>query len=131
MALKKRSKIEAGFCMSSMTDIVFLLLIFFMITSTLVTPQAIKDMVLPKSDHQVSAKPNTTISVTADLRYFVEGEQLPFWKIERRLKEIIEVSPDTYIALHVDESVPFSVVGRIRDIAIRNKYKLILATQGK
>ncbi|WP_262325726.1 ExbD/TolR family protein [Carboxylicivirga litoralis] len=131
MALKKRSKIEAGFSMSSMTDIVFLLLIFFMITSTLVTPQAIKDMVLPKSDHQVSAKPNTTISVTADLRYFVEGEQVPFWKIERRLKSIIEVSPDTYIALHVDESVPFSVVGRIRDIAIRNKYKLILATQGK
>jgi biopolymer transport protein ExbD len=131
MGLKKRSKIEAGFSMSSMTDIVFLLLIFFMITSTLVTPQAVKDMVLPKSDHQVSAKPNTTISVTADLRYFVEGEQLPFWKIERRLKEIIEVSPDTYVALHVDESVPFSVVGRIRDIAIRNKYKLILATQGK
>jgi len=131
MALKSRSKVEAGFNMSSMTDIVFLLLIFFMITSTLVTPQAIKDMVLPKSDHQVSAKPNTTISVTADMRYFVEGEQMPFWKIERRLKEIIELSPDTYIALHVDESVPFSVVGKIRDIAIRNKYKLILATQGK
>ncbi|MBK3515812.1 biopolymer transporter ExbD [Carboxylicivirga sp. N1Y132] len=117
--------------MSSMTDIVFLLLIFFMITSTLVTPPAVKDMVLPQSDHQVSAKPNTTISVTSDLRYFVEGEQLPFWKIERRLKEIIDLSPDTYVALHVDESVPFSVVGRIRDIAIRNKYKLILATQGK
>lgn len=131
MGLKKRNKVEAGFSMSSMTDIVFLLLIFFMITSTLVTPQAIREMILPKSDHQVSAKPNTTVSVTSDLRYFVEGEQLPFWKIERRLKEIIEVSPDTYIALHVDESVPFSVVGKIRDIAIRNKYKLILATQGK
>ncbi|MCT4590022.1 MAG: biopolymer transporter ExbD [Carboxylicivirga sp.] len=131
MGLKKRNKVEAGFSMSSMTDIVFLLLIFFMITSTLVTPQAVRDMVLPQSDHQVSAKPNTTISVTADLRYFVEGDQLPFWKIERRLKEIIEASPDTYIALHVDESVPFSVVGKIRDIAIRNKYKLILATQGK
>ncbi len=131
MALKRRSKVDSGFSMSSMTDIVFLLLIFFMITSTLVTPQAVNDLVLPKSDHQVSAKPNTTVSVTADMRYFIEGEQLPFWKIERRLKEIIEVSPDTYIALHVDESVPFSVVGKIRDIAIRNKYKLILATQGK
>ncbi len=131
MALKRRSKVDSGFSMSSMTDIVFLLLIFFMITSTLVTPQAVRDLVLPKSDHQVSAKPNTTVSVTADLRYFVEGEQLPFWKMERRLQEIIEASPDTYIALHVDESVPFSVVGKIRDIAIRNKYKLILATQGK
>ena len=129
MAIKKRSKIDASFSMSSMTDIVFLLLIFFMITSTLVTPPASKDLVLPKSDQQVSAKPNTTVSITADLRYFVGGEQVPFWKIERRLKEIIEVSPDTYIALHVDESVPFSIVGRIRDIAIRNKYKLILATQ--
>lgn len=131
MALKRRSKVDSGFSMSSMTDIVFLLLIFFMITSTLVTPQAVRDLVLPKSDHQVSAKPNTTVSVTADMRYFVEGEQIPFWKLERRLQEIIEVSPDTYIALHVDETVPFSVVGKIRDIAIRNKYKLILATQGK
>ncbi|MBR8536302.1 biopolymer transporter ExbD [Carboxylicivirga sediminis] len=131
MALKRQSKVDSGFSMSSMTDIVFLLLIFFMITSTLVTPQAVRDLVLPKSDHQVSAKPNTTVSVTADMRYYVEGEEVPFWKIERRLKEIIEVSPDTYIALHVDESVPFSVVGKIRDIAIRNKYKLILATQGK
>ncbi|MBS2211152.1 biopolymer transporter ExbD [Carboxylicivirga mesophila] len=131
MALKRQSKVDSGFSMSSMTDIVFLLLIFFMITSTLVTPQAVRDLVLPKSDHQVSAKPNTTISVTADMRYYVEGEEVPFWKIERRLKEIIEISPDTYIALHVDESVPFSVVGKIRDIAIRNKYKLILATQGK
>jgi biopolymer transport protein ExbD len=131
MALKRRSKVDSGFSMSSMTDIVFLLLIFFMITSTLVTPQAVRDLVLPKSDHQVSAKPNTTVSVTSDMRYFVEGEQIPFWKLEQRLQEIIEVSPDTYIALHVDESVPFSVVGKIRDIAIRNKYKLILATQGK
>ncbi|MCU4176403.1 biopolymer transporter ExbD [Marinilabiliaceae bacterium N1Y90] len=117
--------------MSSMTDIVFLLLIFFMITSTLVTPPAVKNLKLPESDHQVSAKPNTTISVTADRKYFVEGEELPFWKVERRLKEILEDSPEMYIALHVDQSVPFSIVGKIRDIAIRNKFKLILATQAK
>lgn len=131
MGLKRRSKVDSGFSMSSMTDIVFLLLIFFMITSTLVTPPASKDIVLPESDHQVSAKPNTTISVTSDMRYFIEGEPIAFWQIERRLKEIIEASPDTYIALHVDKSVPFSTVGKLRDIAIRNKYKLILATQGR
>ncbi|WP_430825419.1 ExbD/TolR family protein [Carboxylicivirga sp. N1Y90] len=131
MGLKRRSKVESGFSMSSMTDIVFLLLIFFMITSTLVTPPAVKNLKLPESDHQVSAKPNTTISVTADRKYFVEGEELPFWKVERRLKEILEDSPEMYIALHVDQSVPFSIVGKIRDIAIRNKFKLILATQAK
>jgi biopolymer transport protein ExbD len=102
-----------------------------MITSTLVTPVANKDLTLPQSDHQVSAKPNTTISVTKDLRYFVEGDEISFWQIERRLKEIITAEPETYIALHVDKSVPFSVVGKIRDIAIKNKYKLILATQSK
>ncbi len=131
MALKSRSKVDSGFSMSSMTDIVFLLLIFFMITSTLVTPPAHKDLVLPKSSHQVSAKPNTTISVTKDLQYYLAGEPIAFWKLEKSLKEIMSAEPETYIALHVDESVPFSIVGKIRDIAIRNKYKLILATQPK
>ncbi len=131
MALKRTSKVDAGFSMSSMTDIVFLLLIFFMITSTLVTPPAHNDLTLPKSNHQVSAKPNTTISVTKDLKYYLAGEPIAFWKLEKSLKEIMDAEPETYIALHVDESVPFSIVGKIRDIAIRNKYKLILATQPK
>ncbi len=131
MGLKRRSKIDSGFSMSSMTDIVFLLLIFFMITSTLVTPYANRDISLPKSDHQASAKPNTTISVTKDLKYFIEDEEVSFWQIESQLKRIIEESPETYVALHVDESVPFSVVGKIRDIAVRNRYKLILATSAK
>lgn len=131
MALTRRSKVDSSFSMSSMTDIVFLLLIFFMITSTLVTPFAQKNLQLPLSDNQTSAKPNTTISVTSDLQYFVEDEQVDFGEIEAKLKQILEINPDTYIALHVDESVPFSVVGKIRDIAIRNRYKLILATRAK
>ena len=131
MGLKTRSKVDSGFSMSSMTDIVFLLLIFFMITSTMVTPPASKDLILPKSDHQVSAKPSTTISVTKDLKYYVEGEEISFGSLEQHLKEILAAEPETYIALHVDESVPFSVVGKIRDIAVRNKYKLILATQSR
>ncbi len=129
MSLKRRSKVDSGFSMSSMTDIVFLLLIFFMITSTMVTPYAMKNLNLPKSDHQTSAKPNTTISVTADLDYYIEGEPIAFNDIEGRLGTILAENPENYIALHVDESVPFSEVGKIRDIAIRNQYKLILATQ--
>lgn len=117
--------------MSSMTDIVFLLLIFFMITSTLVTPYAVRDLNLPKSDHQTSAKPNTTISITSDLRYYIEEEELPFHDIEKRLVMLLSENPENYVALYVDESVPFSEVGKIRDIAIRNQYKLILATSPK
>ncbi len=131
MGFSRRTKVDSGFSMSSMTDIVFLLLIFFMITSTLVTPYANKDINLPKSDHQVSAKPNTTISVTKDLKYYVEGNEVSFSQIEPMVKSIIQQQPETYIALHVDESVPFWVVGKIRDIAVRNRYKLILATSAK
>jgi len=131
MGFSRRTKVDSGFSMSSMTDIVFLLLIFFMITSTLVTPYANKDINLPKSDHQVSAKPNTTISVTKDLKYYVEGDEVSFSQIEPRIRSIIQQQPETYIALHVDESVPFWVVGKIRDIAVRNRYKLILATSAK
>ena len=123
MALKRRNKVDSSFSMSSMTDIVFLLLIFFMITSTLVTPQAVKNLELPQSAHQVSAKPNTTISVTKDLKYYVGGEEVSFDQLESRLQAVISASPETYVALHVDVSVPFSVVGDIRDIAIKNKYK--------
>lgn len=131
MALTRRSKVDSGFSMSSMTDIVFLLLIFFMITSTLVTPYAQKDIHLPLSDQQTSAKPNTTISISKDLQYYIEDEPVRFNEIESRLRQILEVSPETYVSLHVDEAVPFSEVGKIRDIAIRNQYKLILATRAK
>ncbi|MFC0875832.1 ExbD/TolR family protein [Saccharicrinis sp. FJH2] len=131
MAFRKRNKVDSGFSMSSMTDIVFLLLIFFMITSTLVTPVAIRKLKLPFGAHQTSAKPNTTVSITSDMKYYIEGEQVNFNEIEPRLQEKLSLDPDIYIALHTDESVPFSEVGKILDIARRNKYKLILATRGK
>lgn len=131
MALKKRIKVDSAFSMSSMTDIVFLLLIFFMITSTLVSPYAFRDIELPNSNHQASAKPNTTVSITSDLRYFVEDEQVWFKDLESKIQEKLAESPELYIALHVDKSVPFSEVGKVRDIAIRNHYKLILATKTK
>ena len=131
MALKKRIKIDGSFSMSSMTDIVFLLLIFFMITSTLVTPFAQRDIELPNSNHQASAKPNTTVSISSDLTYYIEDQRVPFSDLEHLLQERLANSPEMYVALHVDKSVPFSEVGKVRDIAIRNKYKLILATKSK
>lgn len=129
MGLNRRNKVDAGFSMSSMTDIVFLLLIFFMIVSTLVSPVAIRDMVLPKSAHQTSAKPNTSVSITPDLRFYVETQEVEFRDIEALLQSKLEAEPETYIALHADESVPWAEVGKILDIANRNKFKLILATR--
>ncbi|WP_291857764.1 biopolymer transporter ExbD [Marinilabilia sp.] len=130
MALKSRSKINATFSMSSMTDVVFLLLIFFMITSTLVHPTALK-LLLPQSQNQTAAKPLTTVSITRDLKFFVEERQVSFNQIEPLLREKVGQNPETYISLHVDENVPMREVVRVMNIAKRNKYKLILATRAK
>lgn len=131
MALKKRSKISAEFSMSSMTDIVFLLLIFFMVTSTLIAPNALK-LLLPQSNNQTQAKPVTTISITEDLKYFVnnngELNQMRFNEIEPFLQRTLGSEDDIYISLHADKQVPIEEVVKIMNIARRNEYKMILAT---
>ncbi|MCQ2204915.1 MAG: biopolymer transporter ExbD [Bacteroidales bacterium] len=130
MALKRRNKLSAAFSMSSMTDIIFLLLIFFMLTSTLVHPNALK-LLLPQSSNQTSAKPNTSVSITKDLRYYVETRRVDFEELEPTLQKKLGEQPDLYIALHVDETVPMKEVVKVMNIAKKNKYKLILATRAK
>ena len=130
MALRRRTKVDPSFSMSSMTDIVFLLLVFFMVTSTMVHPNALK-LLLPKSETQTSAKPLTTVSITKELTFYVETEQVSFDDIEGILKQKAADDPEIYISLHVDETVPTREVVRVMNICKRNKYKLILATRAK
>ena len=130
MALKRSNKLSSAFSMSSMTDIIFLLLIFFMLTSTLVHPNALK-LLLPQSANQTSAKPNTSVSITKDLRYYIETKRINFEELEPALQAKLGAQPDLYIALHVDETVPMKEVVKVMNIAKKNKYKLILATRAK
>jgi len=111
-----------------MTDVVFLLLIFFMITSTLVHPTALK-LLLPQSKNQTAAKPLTTVAIDRSLNFYVEDQRVQFNQIEPRLRQIVGQNPEIYISLHVDENVPMKEVVRVMNIAKRNKYKLILATR--
>jgi len=131
MALKKRNKVSSKFSMSSMTDIVFLLLIFFMVTSTLISPNALK-LLLPKSSNQTRAKALTSVSISRDLDYYVnDGKKLvklEFGEIEPLLTSILGNNPEAFISLHAEKSVPIEEVVKIMNIAKRNKYKLILAT---
>jgi biopolymer transport protein ExbD len=113
-----------------MTDVVFNLLIFFMLTSTLVHPHALK-LQLPKGSVQVSAKPQTTVSITSDLKLYVEGKQINFADLEAELKQKLGSNPEIFIALHTDESVPIGKVAEVLNIAQKNNYKLILATSPK
>ncbi len=130
MAISKRNKISISFSSTGMTDVVFNLLIFFMLTSTLVHPTALK-LLLPKGSSQTSAKPLTTISITSDLKYYVEQQQINFEDLEGILREKLGDKPDTYISLHADKTIPWDYVVRVLNIAQANNYKIIIATSPK
>ncbi len=127
MAIKTRNKIQAAFNMSSMTDLVFLLLIFFMITSTLISPNAL-DLVLPKSSAQTTLHPQVTVSITKDLIFAVNKQVVDFSDIEPILKEKLKNEKKPVIALHADKEVPVEWIVKVMDIARKNRYKVILAT---
>jgi biopolymer transport protein ExbD len=127
MALSTRNKVSVQFSMSGMTDIVFLLLIFFMITSTLIAPNALK-LLLPQSKHQTAAKPITTVSITRDAQFYIESERVSISQLEYELQSRLMNEPEPTIALHVDENVPMKEVVKVMNIAKDNRYKLILAT---
>jgi len=130
MAISQRNKISINFSSVGMTDVVFNLLIFFMLTSTLVHPTALK-LLLPKGSTQTSAKPQTTVSITADQRYFVEQQPVTLEELENVLKQKLGSAPETYISLHADKTVPFESVVKVLNIAQANNYKLIIATTPK
>jgi biopolymer transport protein ExbD len=133
MALKRRNKAEATFSMSSMTDIIFLLLIFFMLTSSVVHPNAIK-LMLPQSSTQTSAKPLTRVTIDKDLNYYVAfgsdtERQVSFDEIEPFLLHIESEEPEMYVALYADETIPYGEVVKVLNIANKNKFKLVIATR--
>ncbi|MCK9255485.1 MAG: biopolymer transporter ExbD [Bacteroidales bacterium] len=132
MAIKSRSKVSAEFSMSSMSDLVFLLLIFFMITSTMIAPNALK-LLLPSSNSQTQAKPFTTVSIKDmnDGTYvFAVGTQpCDEADVEQLLIRELVGQEEPYVSLHVDKSVPMEQVVKIMNISKNNNWKLILATK--
>ena len=133
MALKRRNKIQTTFSMSSMTDVIFLLLIFFMVTSTVVFPNAIK-VLLPQSKKQTSATPLARVTIDKDLNYYVafgneREHSVSFDEITPWLQNMQLEEPDMYVALYADETVPYSEVIKILDIANREHFRMVLATR--
>lgn len=127
MAISSRNKVSVQFSMSGMTDIVFLLLIFFMLTSTLIAPNAIK-LLLPKSSNQTAAKPMVTVSINADLNYYLGTTRISLNQLEPLLDQELKYRVEPTISLHADKSVPIEHVVKVMNIARRKKYKVILAT---
>ena len=135
MAIKRTTRADASFSMSSMTDIVFLLLIFFLVTSTLINPNALK-LLLPKSTGQVSAKPTVSVSIKdwgdGQYTYHINGNELAengIEQVEDSLVDLLQNEEDPTFSIYSDESVPIKEIVQVMNIAKRNHYKVILATQ--
>lgn len=134
MALKRNTKVDAQFSVSSMTDIVFLLLIFFLVTSTLINPNALK-LLLPKSTGQVNAKATVSVSIKdwgdQTYTYHINGDQEPtqFQDVEDELIGLLSAEEDPTFSIFSDQTVPVGEVVQVMNIAKRNHYKVILATQ--
>lgn len=120
--------------MSSMTDIIFLLLIFFMLTSTIVAPNAIK-VLLPEGKAQTQAKPLARVTIDKELNFFVQWDKDEPMQIEG-LEELTaflfdcrEKDEEMYIALYADVTVPYGEVVKVLNIANDNEFKMVLATR--
>lgn len=126
MKLKGRNKVSPDFSMSSMTDIVFLLLIFFMLTAN--SPNAL-DLLLPKAKGKSTNTQNVSVSIDKDLQYFVNNERINGDYIEVELKKALEGKDKPTIILRAEESVAIKEAVHVMDIANRNSYKVILAVR--
>ena len=133
MALKRQHNMMSGFSMASMTDVIFLLLIFFMVTSTFVFPTAL-EVSLPQSGEQTAIKPGTRVYLDKDFNIFAQfGDEEPQQVDENQLIAFLTLtrqqSPDSFIALYADESVPYGKVVEILDKSARANLKMVLATK--
>lgn len=130
MDLRGRNKVSAEFSMSSMTDIVFLLLIFFMLTSTLVTTSAL-DLVLPKSKAQTVKRQDLSVTINAAGEFFVNDQPVAEPELERLLLREAAGVEEAVVILKADESVPTGTTVKVMDMAYRNRLKMVLATDPK
>ncbi|MCB0568309.1 MAG: biopolymer transporter ExbD [Phaeodactylibacter sp.] len=131
MGLKKRSKVSAEFSMSSLTDIIFLLLIFFMLTSTLVRIQPFE---LPKSDSKTVAPTSMVVTIEKSGRYTVNNNEIGSRDLERALRIELGKSgnkENAVVTIVAEVGTPFDDVVQVMEIANRLKLNAIIATQPK
>lgn len=136
MAIKSRNKRKAEFNATSMSDLVFLLLIFFMITSTLISPNAIK-LLLPNSNSKTMAKQNVTVYINDQFEFYLGKRKVEDNNLENVLAQALQEYDQGTVVLRSDKSVPVQYVVTVIDAVNQinqgrlTKHKVILATKPK
>ena len=127
MAIKHGSKIDSSPSSASMTDLMFLLLVFLMIATTLINSNAIQ-LSLPKSSSPTQEKPSTSVSITHDLQYFLDGRQINASELEGLLQTKLRDEENPVVYLYADKKVTWETVVEVQNMAKRNNYKLMAGT---
>jgi biopolymer transport protein ExbD len=136
MAIQMRNKRSAEFSMASMSDLVFLLLIFFMLTSTLVSPNAVK-LLLPNSNSRTIAKQNVDVSITENLEYWMGEKRIMEEALVSEISGKLAGQPDATVVLRADKTVPVQYIVTVIDAvnqvneSTKTSHKVILATKPK
>ena len=128
MKFKGRNKVSPEFSMSSMTDIVFLLLVFFMLTSN--APNAL-DMILPKAKGKSTNTKNVAVSIKKNAKFYINNNKVAEKDIEEELRKLLAGQDKPTVMLRAEEGVPIEDAVLVMDIANRNYFKVILAVRPK
>ncbi|MCG8477330.1 MAG: biopolymer transporter ExbD [Cytophagales bacterium] len=128
MDLKSKHKVDASFSMSSMTDIIFLLLVFFMLTSSFITPSGLQ-VNLPKSKQPKVVMQHVTVSITKNLRYAVNDKRVKRRQLERALSKALKGTKGSTVTLHVDEKVPVEHLMHVAGIVNSLDAKIAIAAK--
>lgn len=136
MSLKRKTRVTDSFSMASMTDVIFLLLIFFLVTSTIIVPNAIK-VALPQASQQPATEQiSARVVVTPEGKLYVGLGKSPerectAEEIRGELGVFASEHPDSYVAIHADETVPYSRVVEVISLASEASLRIVLATKIK
>ena len=128
MAIKRRTRVSTTYNMSSLTDIVFLLLIFFMLTSSFVTPNALK-LLLPKSSSSALSQQTVTVSITKNKDYYVGQDKVQVNNLQNVIARKLNTRKGETIVLAADKTIPVEEVVRVYNIGKKIDAKVILATE--
>lgn len=127
MNIKSKHKVEVGFSMSSMTDVIFLLLIFFMLTSSFITPSGLP-VNLPSSKSSSIIMQKVSVTITKDLQYYVNDKKVSKNNLEMTLRSAFE-GKEGLVVLHCDQSVPVEYLVHVAGIATALEAKVSIATK--
>lgn len=128
MALKSRNQVDPAFSMSSMTDIIFLLLIFFMLTSSFITPSGLP-VSLPSSKTSNIVMQKVSVTITKDLQYFVNDKKTAVGDLETAIARELKNADEGVVVLHIDKSVATEHLVNVAGIAAVLKAKVSIATK--